>query len=300
MASVFYWLVNMSLLASVTGTVVWLVSRCKRIPRRFAGVLWAVPFVRMWLPFGLAGKYSAVALLMQLRGVSVPWPVHHAFAWSNFVMAADRYFPLHFITPQAHTLFTVAGTVWLAVALALVLTVSVVYFTTKAAVKDAQHLQDEVYLSDKVSAPAVYGVFRPRIVLPRQYPPPQLHCILLHERAHVKRRDNLRRLLAVYTACLHWFNPLAWLFLSAYLKDLELACDEAALRCSDAAERKEYAKTLLQCAAAPSLYMSAFGGVKVRVRIERILAYKKLSALAAVASAAFVAAMLYLLLTNAR
>ena len=298
MANVFYWLVNMSLIASLTGTVVWLIGKVRRLPRRVVGILWLVPLLRLWLPFGVAGKYGIISLWRQLRGGSVPWPGYQSLVGGNFLMEADHYFPLHFATSRAYTVFSVAGTVWLVVALALMLTVSIVYFTTKAVVKDARHLQNEIYLSDKVSAPMVFGVFRPRIVLPCQYPSQQLHYILLHERAHIKRCDNLRRLLAVYTACLHWFNPLVWLFLSAYLKELELACDETVMRHSDAVARKEYAKTLLQCAAAPSLYMSAFGGVKVRVRIERILAYKKLSALSVIGSAGFVIAVLYLLLTN--
>ena len=42
-----YWIVNMSITASVTGLVVMAARKIKAVPRRFSVFLWIIPFVRM-------------------------------------------------------------------------------------------------------------------------------------------------------------------------------------------------------------------------------------------------------------
>lgn len=54
--------------------------------------------------------------------------------------------------------------------------------------------------------------------------------ILRHEVAHLQRGDVLWKLLAELSCALLWFHPLAWLSLSRFRLDQELACDERVLR----------------------------------------------------------------------
>ena len=140
---------------------------------------------------------------------------------------------------------------------------------------------------------------KPRIILPTKYRENELKYILMHERVHARRGDNLVRLLALVTVCVHWFNPLAWLFLKLLFADLELACDEAVLRKCNPEQRKEYAHTLLSAVERTSVFASSFGGAKIRMRVENILSYKKLSALSAAGMVALLIAIAYILLTNA-
>ena len=59
--------------------------------------------------------------------------------------------------------------------------------------------------------PVVWGILRCRLMLPaaaRQWSDEQLQSVLLHELAHIKRRDTLVQLLAQVACALHWFNPL--------------------------------------------------------------------------------------------
>ena len=44
----------------------------------------------------------------------------------------------------------------------------------------------------------------------RQWSDEQLRSVLLHELAHIKRRDTVVQLLAQIACALHWFNPLVW------------------------------------------------------------------------------------------
>ena len=84
------------------------------------------------------------------------------------------------------------------------------------------------------AAPAVLGVFRPRISLPtgieRVLTAPELEAVLLHERTHARRRDNLIRLLHEIAVCVFWFHPLIWLAGSRISLYRELSCDESVIR----------------------------------------------------------------------
>ncbi|MBR4881237.1 MAG: M56 family metallopeptidase, partial [Clostridia bacterium] len=185
--------------------------------------------------------------------------------------------------------------VWVTVALALIIAMAIVYFVTKKELCDAVRIRDNVYYSEKVNTPAVYGIIRPRIIFPTDQTD---KYVLLHEQTHIKRQDNLCRMIAIVTACIHWFNPLVWLFLKLYISDSELACDEAVIAKLQRSEHKDYALTLLRYTGKKTVYASPFGGAGVRTRIERILSYKKLSVLSVISFALLVLFTAYFLLTN--
>ena len=83
-------------------------------------------------------------------------------------------------------------------------------------------------------APAVGGVLYPRILLPigidRLLNRQELDAVLLHERAHAKRRDNLIRLLYEVSLCALWFHPLIWLAGMRMALYRELSCDESVIQ----------------------------------------------------------------------
>ena len=196
--------------------------------------------------------------------------------------------------------FSVASVIWVIVASALFLTFAILYFVSMREIRGSERLYDNVYVSDKVTSPSVYGVFRPRIVIPSSMrESDDLAFILLHEKRHVRRLDNLWRILAFLTSALHWFNPFSWIFLKCFLSDLEIACDEAVLQKCDEAEKKKYALALVSSASQKTVFVSAFGGAKIKTRVERIVSYRKMTVLSAIAFAAMIAALAYFLLTNA-
>ena len=106
-------------------------------------------------------------------------------------------------------------------------------------------------------------------------------------------------LLTVFAlAALCWFDPLAWLFLKCFLADLELACDEQVLARLGEEKKKEYAMALVSEEERKSLFASAFGGAAIRVRVERILSWKRMSLLACLALSVFAAALTWFLLID--
>jgi beta-lactamase regulating signal transducer with metallopeptidase domain/protocatechuate 3,4-dioxygenase beta subunit len=94
--------------------------------------------------------------------------------------------------------------------------------------------------------PLTWGILRPTLLLPEEageWPAERRRAVLLHELAHVRRRDCLTQLLALTTCAAYWFNPLAWWVESRLRAEREQACDDLVL---EAGERpSEYAAQLL-------------------------------------------------------
>ena len=68
--------------------------------------------------------------------------------------------------------------------------------------------------SDRVLMPMTWGWLRPVVLLPRAldgWPQDRLRTVLLHELAHVQRRDWLTQTIAHLACAVYWFNPLVWL-----------------------------------------------------------------------------------------
>lgn len=109
----------------------------------------------------------------------------------------------------------------------------------------------------ELSSPAVAGLFWPKLLLPSHLPIAfsrgELRLMLLHEFAHLRRRDLQVSWLLSLLQALHWFNPLLrWAF-NRLRADCEMACDEFVLTLTQPAigadsPRQTYGRTLLRLA----------------------------------------------------
>ena len=99
------------------------------------------------------------------------------------------------------------------------------------------------------SMPMAWGVFRPSVLMPADadaWPEDRLRIVLLHELAHVKRRDCLTHLFAQVACAAHWFNPLAWMAVRRLRAERERACDDLVL--ASGTRGSDYANQLLEIA----------------------------------------------------
>ncbi|MEM6930081.1 MAG: M56 family metallopeptidase, partial [Myxococcota bacterium] len=135
----------------------------------------------------------------------------------------------------------------------------------------ARDLSGDVGFSDGVDTPMVVGVLRPRILLPTaaaEWSASRRTLVLAHERAHLDGHDNLWRLVSRAVACLHWFDPLAWLTLRALRDASEQHVDEQVLK--RGFEATDYAEALIALArarpAALAMTMARTSGLERRVR----------------------------------
>ncbi len=299
LAEVFYCVFNMSITAATAGAVVLLLRLIKKIPRRVICIIWTIPYLRMILPFGIDSPFSIMNLLdrLALKTTTVYIPGSKIFTTKNSVSAASSYYPVVYKTHVLKNVFTVSSLIWIVVALAGFIAASVIYRMTMKEIKDAEPSRG-VYFSDKVTVPAVYGVFRPKIVLPSFLSGRDNELIVLHEKTHIKRGDNVWRLAALAVTLVHWFDPFAWVFLKFFLSDLEGACDESVLKKCGESRASEYASAIVGFEEDKNLFASALTGSHVRVRVRNILSYKKMTVLSAIGFASFVAAVAAVLLTN--
>lgn len=132
-------------------------------------------------------------------------------------------------------------------------------------------------ISDTAEVPFVAGIVRPVLVLPeaaRLWDEERLRTVVLHEIAHIRRRDLLRLVLIELACAVHWFNPLARAGAARARLEAEIACDEAACREGD---RFDYARLLVRCARSaagaggPHLFAGMAGGQGLERRVRRLL-----------------------------
>ena len=121
----------------------------------------------------------------------------------------------------------------------------------------ARELAAEVGVSGRVtflrtrraSMPMAWGILRGAVLMPADadtWPIERLRIVLLHELAHVKRRDCLTHMIAQLSCALYWFNPLAWMAARHVRTERERACDDLVLASGTCGP--DYADQLLEIA----------------------------------------------------
>ncbi len=111
-------------------------------------------------------------------------------------------------------------------------------------------LRDDLWLAQSsIGLPALLGVVRARIVLPRdfaqRYDARERHLMLAHERQHQRRGDPLANFVVAALRCLFWFNPLLPLAARSFRHDQELACDQAVIA-AHPNSRRTYGEAMLK------------------------------------------------------
>ncbi|WFB63381.1 M56 family metallopeptidase [Sphingobacterium sp. WM] len=135
-----------------------------------------------------------------------------------------------------------------------------------------------IYLSNKISVPITLGYLKPFILFPvahaNKMDLAQVEAILLHELAHVKRRDYLFNLLKVGIETVLFFNPFIWALSKVLEREREHACDDMVIE--HVSTPISYAQALveleeLRMSMNPSLTLAASGNKNHLLnRIKRI------------------------------
>lgn len=152
------------------------------------------------------------------------------------------------------------------------------YLRVRRQVSEAIWLRDNLWICDQVKSPFILGLFRPKIYLSSGMEEAQLPYVIAHEQAHLRRGDQWWKPLGFVLLMIHWYNPFVWVAYILFCRDLELACDESAVRDLTLEERKSYSYALLSCSMQRRLVTVcplAFGEVGVKKRVKEVLNYKK-------------------------
>ena len=309
--TVFYFILNMSITSCFVIAALLLVRQVRPLPRRVVYPLWALAAFRLATPFSLPTSFSLfnftgglVKRLVTVETITqgtAPVPGSGSLWAMNMVGAAVEYAPVEYRTETLRQSFQAASATWAIITAVLLSLVMIFNILARKELKNAVLIKDGVYRSDTLPSPVLAGLAHPVVILPASLDPGSTECkmILTHENIHKRRLDNLWRLSLVCIACFHWFNPLAWVMLKAFLTDMELSCDENVIREYTEEERKAYAGALLRFADGRRLSASAaFGHSGVKARIAGVLNYKSLTLAGVLASSLFLAAIAIALITN--
>lgn len=175
------------------------------------------------------------------------------------------------------------------------------YITLKKDLTGAVKEKDGSYSCDNIKTAFVLGFLFPKVYIPSDLEESKKRFVMLHEQTHMRRGDNIFRLLAYMALAMHWFNPFVWVAFHLSEVDMELSCDEAVMRKTKEDIRKEYAATLLEIASGKHILFSgfpAFGENQTKERIQAVVNYKKRSMVILVIGCGIVATLVLVLASN--
>ena len=286
MDDVFLKLVNLSISASwLILAVLVLRVVLKKAPKWVMPLLWGVVALRLVCLFSIESALSLIPSAETIPSEIVTEtrePVLYEQATLDIVtnptLPSAAEVPVGVSRQQAQVDFNIYSVLWLAGMAALLVHALVSAGKLKKKLATAILLRDNIYESEFVDSPFVFGVVQPNIYLPMHMDEGTAAHVIAHERAHLARRDHWWKVLGYLVLALHWFNPLVWVAYILFCRDIELACDEKVVKGLDGAARADYSQALLSCAApkrAVAACPLAFGEGNIKTRVKSALHYKK-------------------------
>lgn len=311
MDDVFLKLVNLSISASwLILAVLVLRIVLKKAPKWVMPLLWGVVALRLVCLFSIESALSLIPSAETIPSEIVTEtrePVLYEQATLDIVtnptLPSAAEVPVGVSRQQAQVDFNIYSVLWLAGMAALLVHALVSAGKLKRKLATAILLRDNIYESEFVDSPFVFGVVKPNIYLPMHMDEGTAAYVIAHERAHLARRDHWWKVLGYLVLALHWFNPLVWVAYILFCRDIELACDEKVVKGLDGAARADYSQALLSCAApkrAVAACPLAFGEGNIKTRVKSALHYKKPAFWVAAAAVLAVVIMAVCFLTNPR
>ncbi|MFC1528553.1 M56 family metallopeptidase [Candidatus Latescibacterota bacterium] len=255
---------------SILVAIIWIVDRLsRRSSSVFRYWLWGIVLFRLLIPVNIAVPININQFIQNRMGIGIPsisevlpLPKISDRLLLQRLPLTETGEPAAALSAReqaeqtsAMTLFNITGIFWFAIVVILsaliIARVLWVSLLLKKCTPVARHdlcslvgrLTSEIgiprpvglYYMDinTVDIPAVIGIIRPRIFLPRKiadkWPLDDLEPILLHELAHVKRSDLIINWLQVIVQVVYFFHPLVWYANRRIRQVREDVCDDIAV-----------------------------------------------------------------------
>lgn len=285
MTEIFIKLLNMSLTAGwlILAVVLFRLLFAKA-PKALRVLLWGLVALRLLVPFSFESELSLVP-----NAKPIPEQMHTGVTEFNDYfnpIVGEQLSPIGpsgqiAAPPEQNALAVVieyAAVLWLVGMAVMFLYACISYLRLRFRLCEAVLYRKNVWLCDRIDTPFLLGIFRVRIILPSFLDESEYAPVLAHENAHLRRFDHIWKPLGFALLTVYWFHPLIWLAYILLCRDIELACDEKAIKTMDTEQTKAYTKTLLRCSAPHKLLSAcplAFGEIGVSARIKNALHYKK-------------------------
>ncbi|MDP4272389.1 MAG: M56 family metallopeptidase, partial [Bacteroidota bacterium] len=253
--------INSSVIASLLTALIFIFKLVfgKHISARWHYVIWFVLLLRLAVPYIIFSPFFISDLFKTASTVDgfadgiknqtiISNPVSQSSALLGSIGQAFKTY-ISFILSNAETLFVIWTLGVVILSLYYFVYNSLFWrrvkngtvFTDQNIIKlleDCKHklnVQTNISLiqTSGISIPAIFGVIRPWLLMPErvlkimEYE--NLRYIILHELAHLKRKDIVINWISLILQIIHWFNPFVWFAFRRMRIDRELACDELVL-----------------------------------------------------------------------
>ena len=297
MTQIFLKMINMSLTAVFLILAVILLRLIfKKAPKWISCLLWAIVAIRLLVPFTLESPISVLPTAEPVKTYAQTSEPYLESGLKVLDTAANKIISKPVQQKKKATVKTAAKTTvpeniavktwkpvdliaifWLSGTALLLIYSSISYLRLKKLVFAAVKTSGRVWICDEIDTPFILGIIRPRIYLPSSLTEDERKYVLEHEYAHLARFDHIWKPLSFLILAVHWFNPMCWIAYVLFGRDVELACDEKAVKDMSKSDKLGYTTTLvnLSCPKLISACPLAYAEIGVKKRVKSILNYKK-------------------------
>jgi len=285
MTEIFLKFVNNGISAGWLILIVILIRKLPKIPKSLRPVFWGLVGIRLMLLVSVKSVFSLIPSVQTIApeimyakspriytGVGMVNTIVNPIVAESFSPnPGDSANPLQILIP-------ILAVVWIFGVVFMLGFALVSWLWLRRRIRTAVLLDKNIYQSEEVFSPFVFGFLHPRIYLPFAVDKKTMHNVILHEQEHIARYDHLRKILGYLLISLYWFHPLCWAAYRLFCKDIELACDERVICGFGKEERADYSETLLSfCMPGKKrdICPLAFGEIAVKERVKNVLRYKE-------------------------
>ena len=283
MGVLFLKIMNMSLTATWIILTILLLRRVfKKAPKWIFCILWG--FVALRLTFVFESILSLIP-----NGSPLQRPNDHYFFKDQSFMSGNHIVDqtinswlsestLHMGYDTKEAVLGILGYIWLIGMVTMLAYTITCYMRLKKQIETATLLCENVKQSEYVRSPFVLGFLKPMIYMPYEVDEADVKYIIIHEQAHIQRRDQWWQTIGFLYLSVYWFNPLIWVAYILFCKDIEHACDEKAVSGLLEEERKAYSTALLNCSIQRWHFSAcpiAFGEVNVKERVTYVMTFQR-------------------------
>ena len=319
-SSFILWLLDSSLMGSILIVLIILVRLTfkKRLSTHCQYLIWFLLIVRLIIPYAPESSISIFNVFLHLNIKTWPGHVIGVQTNSQATWSTDSQLPISTTVNDAddythrieRSFFdsneNIVLGIWLIGALSLTIYTITLTARMRRILKNGAKVTDvgaiglfeECKLalnikstpvlieSSVIRSPMAAGTLRPHIILPSgivtELSQEKLRFIILHELAHLQRKDIYVNWITTLLQIFHWFNPLIWYAFNQMREDRELACDANVLSVLKPDEYKSYGDAiicLLERFSYPvydhTVAGFASGKSHIKQRMAKIAAYKK-------------------------
>ena len=286
MNELFLKIINMSISASwLVLAVLILRFVLKKAPKWINVLLWGIVAIRLICPFSFE---STLSLIPSAETIPLNIGMDTTPTINSGISAINN--AVNPIISQSNTPMAGASVnllqitigiyeyIWIFGMIALALYTAISYWRLRRKVDTAVRYKDNIFQSENVSSPFVFGIIKPRIYLPFKMNGQDLEHVVAHEHAHIRRKDHWWKPFGFLLLTIHWFNPLMWMAYVLLCRDIELACDEKVIKELGNEQRGDYTQALVACSVNRRMIAACpltFGEVGVKERVKSVMNYKK-------------------------